>query len=134
MNRYQLKFTLSNGNTAVVLVVAPDEKQAIARVKQTPEFIEFCDGAEIVDVVSSYSIPVEALNPDDFILQKSSEDGWWVVTHKPRKIVVKFKEGSFNNVQQHTILFDNPPLDAIALAAVLREIGEYLYEYHKNLL
>lgn len=74
-----------------------------------------------------------------FILQNSQDlPGWWVLTDTENEIVVKFKDKDFNGTQKVTPLND----DSVTLAKVggvsgyarvMREIGEYMVQYHGDI-
>lgn len=69
-----------------------------------------------------------------FILQKSTRPGWWVLTDTSNGIVVRFEQGRFNESQKITWLNDEPVSDYMQIARIMREIGEYMYENHKELI
>lgn len=74
-----------------------------------------------------------------FILQKSQDlPGWWVLTDTENDIVVKFKDKDFNGTQKVTPLNDDSVVLAKAggaqgFARVMREIGEYMVQYHGDI-
>ena len=43
-----------------------------------------------------------------YLIQKSKEPGWWVVTDTENLVVLKFQERKFNKTQQVTMLEDCP--------------------------
>lgn len=70
-----------------------------------------------------------------FLLQKSTSmaDGY-VVTDTVNNIVVTFKEHQFKNTQNVTFLNDEVNADALHVARIMREIGQWLYENHRDIL
>lgn len=70
-----------------------------------------------------------------YLLQKSTTmaDGY-VVTDTVSNIVVTFKEHQFNDTQHVTFLNDEMNTDALQLARIMREIGQWLYENHRDIL
>lgn len=72
-------------------------------------------------------------------MQESQDlPGWWVLTDIDNEIVVKFKDKDFNGTQKVTPLND----DSVTLAKVggvsgyarvMREIGEYMVQYHGDI-
>lgn len=71
---------------------------------------------------------------DRFLLQKSHDlPDWWVVADKQNGVVIRFEEHRFNDTQRVTDLSDNPITDYMLLARVMREIGEWLYNNHKDI-
>lgn len=70
-----------------------------------------------------------------FLLQKSTTmaDGY-VVTDTVNNIVITFKEHQFNDTQNVTFLNDVVNADALHVARIMREIGQWLYENHRDIL
>lgn len=57
----------------------------------------------------------------------------WRITY-PKKIVqVIWEEGNFNKTQEH-VLLDNSNLNAQSISKVMREIGDYLYNNHYEII
>ena len=133
MKRFLIKIILLNGYLANIRVTAEDGDAAIRRIENQPEFLDFIDGSEI-SKIEVEEIPLVPISPDNYLLQPSATKGWWVVTDIKRNIVVKFQQGKFNDSQQNTILFDDATMNELEYATAMREIGEYLFQYHKNLL
>lgn len=133
MKRFLIKIILLNGYRANIRVTAEDGDAAIRRIENQPEFLDFIDGSEI-SKIEVEEIPLVPISPDNYLLQPSATKGWWVVTDIKRNIVVKFQQGKFNDTQQNTILFDDATMNELEYATAMREIGEYLFQYHKNLL
>lgn len=131
MKRFLIKIKLSDGYYANIRVTAEDGDAAISRIENQPEFINFIEGREILKIEFE-EIPIVPISPDNYLLQPSATKGWWVVTDIRRNIVVKFHEGDFNNTQQNTILFDDANMDELEYATAMREIGEYMHQYHKD--
>lgn len=65
-----------------------------------------------------------------FILQKSSQEGWWVCTDTVNNIVCKFQEHKFNETQKFTFLNEIKSPDALAIARIMREMGDWLGDNH----
>ena len=74
-----------------------------------------------------------------FVLRESQDlPGWWVLTDTENEIVVKFKDKDFNGTQKVTPLNDdNVTLAKVGgvsgYARVMREIGEYMVQYHGDI-
>jgi hypothetical protein len=70
-----------------------------------------------------------------FLLQKSTTmaDGY-VVTDTVNNIVITFKKKQYNDTQHVTFLNDEVNADAVQLARIMREIGQWLYENHRDIL
>lgn len=131
MKRFLVKITLSGGYQTNIRVTAENADAAIRRIENQPEFLNFVGDREILKVEFE-EIAIEHINPDNYLLQPSTAKGWWVVTDIRRNIVVKFREGDFNNTQQNTILFDDATMNELEYATAMREIGEYMHQYHKD--
>ena len=56
-----------------------------------------------------------------------------MVTHEKHGIVIRFQEGAFNETQEVTTITDLDP-DTVKLHTVMREIGGWLAENHRELL
>lgn len=134
LRRFLIKMVLSNGNLTNIRVSAINGDVAIQRIMQQPELINFIGNAEILKI-SYEEIPVgESVQPENYLLQPSTDKGWWVCTDKRRNIVCKFKENDFQNTQKNTVLFDNGNVDELEVATAMREMGDYLVAHHSNIL
>ena len=70
-----------------------------------------------------------------YILQQSSEDPlWWVLTDTVIGIVLKFKEGEFNESQKVTFLYDVKRPNAAEIARAMNDMGDWIDEHHYELL
>lgn len=70
---------------------------------------------------------------DRFTLYRSSEDpSWWVCTDQENGIVCRFKWHQFNETQKMTFLEDVEQPDAMAIARLMREMGDWLGEHHQD--
>lgn len=68
-----------------------------------------------------------------FIIQPSQEqENWWVLTDTENQIVVRFEAKKFNSTQQVTFLEDVEQPDAITIARMMREIGDYIAINHRD--
>lgn len=133
MKRFLIKIKLSDGYYANIRVTAEDGEAAIRRIENQPEFINFIEGREILEVEFE-EIPNIPISPDNYLLQPSATKGWWVVTDIKRNIVVKFQQGKFNDTQQNTILFDDATMNELEYATAMRELGEYMNQYHRKII
>lgn len=68
-----------------------------------------------------------------FVIQKAQQvaDGW-VCTDTENGIVCRFKDHQFNETQQFTLLENIPQPDALAVARMMREMGDWLSEHHRD--
>lgn len=132
MQQYHFNIELSNGDQVSTIVAASDQESALHRLKETDEFINFVGDNTIINITCIEQKNTK-LNTSQFLLQKSKDNGYWVITDTIRNIVVKFKEHEFNNTQKCTYLYDTKKIDALEFASALREIGEYLMLNYSNI-
>lgn len=64
-----------------------------------------------------------------YLIQKSKDPGWWVVTDTENLVVVKFKEHEYNETQQTTMLEDCN-LSVMQIARVAREMADWIAAHH----
>ena len=69
-----------------------------------------------------------------YILQQSTDKGWWVATDKENGIVIKFQEHRFNDTQKVTTLEDIVNPNPLVLARQMRELTDWLLEKHRDIL
>lgn len=131
LKRFKLTVKLDNGDVINCAVTARDMQHAIDRLNSTPEFINFVGENKVVSV-DGCEIGKETVNPDNFVLQKSETDGFWVLTDLRTKIVCKFRQGCFEE-QKNTLLFDGE-FDELTLATSMREMSDYMLQYHSDLI
>jgi len=65
-----------------------------------------------------------------FILQKSTNAGYFVCTDTKNKITCIFKKHDYNNDQKFTLLEDFDPENFMQIAKYTREMAEWLRENH----
>ncbi len=134
LKRFLVRVVLSNGNRINSRVSAINGDVAIKRIMSQPEFLDFIGDATITKATFE-EIPVgEPVAPENYVLQPSTDKGWWVCTDKKRNIVCKFKEGDFQNTQKNTILFEDKDTDELEVATAMREMGDYLQAHHADKL
>ena len=133
LRRLEITFLLGNGDRIKCRVDAPDGDKAIKRIMAQPEFLASLGDAEILETTFKEIQPLE-LDPENYVLQPSKDEGWWVLTDKAHQIVCKFHEGQFNQSQTFTRLFDSTDLDELEFATIMRQFGDYLQTFHKELL
>ncbi len=70
---------------------------------------------------------------EKYIVQKSETTaGGWVCTDTEHGVVMSWTEGDFSQSQRITFLEDVPRATALNVATILREMGDYLAEYHRD--
>ena len=70
-----------------------------------------------------------------YILQHSNEhhDGW-VCTDRENGVVCRFTEHRFNETSRTVFLEDVENPDPLAIARLMREMGDWLAENHREIL
>jgi hypothetical protein len=74
---------------------------------------------------------------DRYVIQPSgTRPNSWVLTDVENNVVIRFKQGAYNETQEVTFLEDNVALThtPLELAQILREMGEWVYNNHKELI
>ena len=66
-----------------------------------------------------------------FLLQGSADRKGWVVTDLDYGVVVTFRNHRFDTTKKITFL-DDKPADHLVVARILREMGDWLGENHKD--
>lgn len=90
---------------------------------------------ESIDLAKAFKKASNQINESDyFTLQKSEKEGYWVAVHKKANIVVEFEEGKFDETQKVTNIYDFEPSEYGKIPTYMRQLGDWLYENHKNLL
>ena len=67
-----------------------------------------------------------------FIIQDSEKPNHLVVTNQTNGIVIVFEKGKFNETQKITDLNNANANDFMQQARQMREVGEWLYQNHKD--
>lgn len=134
MKRYSIVINLTNGDKVDAKVVGENQADAVSRLICTNKFKEFTKGTDVKNINISFIEDVKnTIKKSNYVLQKSKDTGWWVVTDKINKIVVKFRQNEFNSTAFVTPLYDLPD-ESVEVATILREIGEFLATYHKDII
>jgi DNA-binding XRE family transcriptional regulator len=133
---YNIIIELSNGDEANCRVEASNQLEALDRIKASKEFVEFVGNNDIAKfAIKKARYAQEQPRPRaNYILQKSSDrPNHYVVTDKVNGIVVIFEQHRFNETQQVTFLEDAPNPDALRLATIMREIGDWVGKYYNHI-
>lgn len=69
-----------------------------------------------------------------FIVRKGRKEGWWTCTDTALSMVVEWRQGSFNGSQDATCHGAPATLDALGYARAMRQMADWLYQHHRNLL
>lgn len=122
---------------AAVLDRLPELLERIDQVRDNP-LIDAIKASNPNPVPSKLDIkPVPApppVNDERFVLRQSQKmaDGW-VVADTEHQVVLTFREHHFNDTQKVTFLND-VPYDYLLAARIMREIGDWMIKYHRELL
>lgn len=134
MKRYQVNIKLSNGDELQTKVMARNQADAIRRLEQTPEVVEFIGDNEIVNV-DIEPIPIEPIDNERFAVTTiDNKPGWYVVADLDNLIKIEWKKGMYNETQRVLPIGDGKPLDAQKAATAMREIADYLIANFKELI
>lgn len=68
-------------------------------------------------------------------LEKSKDlPGWWAFTDLENLVVIRFEDGKYNETQRVSCLKDDMAnLGALAIAKIMREMGDYIVRYHSDI-
>ena len=134
MRKYHIKIFISDNDYIDAKADANSMDEAVDKILSTDQAKEFI-GDNLIDSVQLIdSEELEPISPKRFIVQESSDPGYWVITDLQNNIVCKFLERNFNKDQKITDINDNPISDPLTLATALRDMGEYLYSTHPELI
>ena len=134
MKRYQVNIKLSNGDELQTKVMARNQSDAIRRLEQTPEVVEFIGDNEIVNV-DIKPIPIEPIDHERFAVTTiDNKPGWYVVADLDNLIKIEWKKGMYNETQRVMPIGNGKPLDAQKAATAMREIADYLIANFKELI
>ena len=134
MRRYHIKIYLSDQSVIDARAEADSIEDAVDKIMLTDQAKKFLGDNEIESVQLIDTEEIGPVPPERFILQESSDPGYWVVTDQQNGLVCKFLERNFNKTQKTTDINDNPITDPLTLATALREIGDFLYSKHPELI
>lgn len=134
MQQYHIRFFLTNKDSIDAKSVAGSLEDAVDNILATDQAKDFI-GENDIDSIQLIGVePAEPVSTERFILQKSKNPGYWVITDKQNNIVCKFLEHYYNSEHTLTDINDNPITDALTVATALREMGEYLSKKHSELI
>ncbi|RRT94154.1 hypothetical protein [Empedobacter falsenii] len=74
------------------------------------------------------------MSKDKYLLQKSEKENHWVCTDQENQIVIIWENGKFNDSQEVETLEDFNPDDFMKIARYMREMGDWLVEFHSDKL
>lgn len=132
---FTFNILFQDGTELNARVTAQDGDKATERLINLPQMAIFIqEHGEVVKATLQPDGVNTPPNPDDYLLQDSTEKpGWWVVTDIKNNVVIQFQEGNFNAAQKNTVLYDTK-LSEVELATIERKIADYLIKYHYKIL
>lgn len=131
MKKYKIAAILPNGDEIRANVVATSEAGAITRVleaEQTKSFLGEYSAKEVKFLVDGVE-DIRQVGIDDCRLMVFEGVGC-AVEHMASGAIVGFEEGRFNQTAQ--VLTYPYAMTPERVAAVLREVGEWLYIFHRR--
>lgn len=145
-----LTYDVGGGDTVRLDINNIEAKNQASALDRLPELLERIDkmqGNPQIDAIKASGPnptptkvdikPVPApppVDPSRFLLQRSQKmKHGWVCTDRENGLVVTFREHRFNETRKATFL-DGYPGDYLVTARVLREMGDWLTENHKEIV
>lgn len=135
MNQYKVIITFNDGDQIQSKVAAWNQSDALQRIMTNEQAIDFiASHADVKNVDITFIGEYEDVpnDPNRFVLTPSQErNGWIVAADRKTNMVFIFMEGVFPDSVEYKPLEDMTPLDA---ATAVRELGDWLRLYHRDLL
>lgn len=131
MRKFRITAVLPNGDEVRSNVVAVSAAAAVERIKSSAQFIEFLGNFPIEDVyfLTNGSEEIQPIAIDACRLTTFEGVGC-AVEHLASGVIIGFEEGRFNATAEAL----NYPamMSAEQIATIMREVGEWLYCFHKR--
>lgn len=134
MRKYHIKIYLSDHNVIDAKAEANSIEDAVDKIVTTDQARDFIGNNDIERIQLLDTEELKPVPKERFLLQESTDPGYWVVTDKQNGLVCKFLERQYNKNHKITDLNDSPITDPLTLATALREMGEYLAAQHPELV
>lgn len=135
MKRYEIRINFENGDSVHSRIVARNQSDALKRLQESAQFIQFVNENTVGAIVKVDIQPIESKPIADgrFYLQpRKNKEGWYVVSDLDNRIKVEFKKGHYNDMQKVTKFAECA--DALKEATALREIAGYMFNNFKELI
>lgn len=132
MNTYIITIKFTDGDEAHIRCVAVNQAAALARLQNTPQFTDFAKDKAIESMTAE--IEKTPAKKCEYLLQPSKDLGYWIATDTINKCVIKFKERKYNETAKITFLEDIKKMDVLDIAAILRGLGDFLANNHRELI
>ncbi len=134
MRRYHIKIYLSDHNVIDARAEAESLEDAVDKIATTEEAEKLIGDNEIESIQLVDTEEIGPVTPDRFLLQESTDPGYWVVTDQQKGIVCKFLERQYNKDYKITDLEGKPITDLITMADTLSEMADFLMAKHPELI
>ena len=109
-------------------------EDTVDKIATTEETEKLIGDNEIESIQLVDTEEIGPVTPDRFLLQESTDPGYWVVTDQQKGIVCKFLERQYNKDYKITDLEGKPITDLITMAETLSEMADYLMARHPELI
>lgn len=134
MKKYEVKIALSTGNEVRARVDARNQSDAIRRLEQSPEFVQFLGDAEILSV-DIKPIEIKPVDNKRFALTTiDNKDGWYIAVDLDNRIKVEFKAHQYNKTNHIVKFGDGGVADALEEATAVRELSDWLLQNFPELI
>lgn len=131
MRKFRIKAVLPNGDEVRSNVVAVSAAAAVEKIKASSQFIKFLGDMPMEDVwfLDEGSEEIKPVGVDACRLTTFKGVGC-AVEHVASGVIIGFEEGRFNATAEAL----NYPamMTAEQIATIMREVGEWLYCFHKR--
>lgn len=134
MKKYEVKIALSTGNEVRARVDARNQSDAIRRLEQSPEFVQFLGDAEIISV-DIKPIEIKPVDNKRFALTTiDNKDGWYIAVDLDNRLKVEFKAHQYNKTNHIVKFGDGGIADALEEATAVRELSDWLLQNFPELI
>lgn len=134
MKRYKIEIKLTDGRNITANVVGRNKVDAIGRLEKTPQFVNFVGKSEI-DKIDIDPIPIEPIDNRRFsVTTIDNKPGWYIVVDLDHMLKIEFKKGMYDETARIVPFDRGRQPEALEIATVLREAGEFLHQYFEELL
>ena len=134
MRRYHIKIYLSDHNVIDAKAEADSLEDAVDKIATTEETERLIGDNEIESIQLIDSEELEPVTKERFLVQESSDPGYWVITDQQNGLVCKFLERQYSKDYKITDIDGTPVTDLFTMATALSEMGDYLMARHPELI
>lgn len=134
MKKYELIIKLSTGNEVRARVDARNQSDAIRRLEQSPEFVQFFGDMEILSV-DIKPIEIKPVDNKRFTLTTiDNKEGWYIAVDLDNRIKVEFKAHQYNRTNHIVKFGDGGIANALEEATAVRELSDWLLQNFPELI